>query len=63
MRVQWGTVVASDALGNAVLAGGVEGTLDLGGGPLEGTAGASNVYLGKLSGMGEYDWAKIFGDT
>jgi hypothetical protein len=56
-------VVASDALGNAVLAGGVEGTLDLGGGPLEGTAGASNVYLGKLSGMGEYDWAKIFGDT
>jgi hypothetical protein len=59
---QYGTSVASDSAGNALVAGYFSGTLDLGGASLV-NAGPPDVFLAKLDPSGAPLWAKQFGDT
>jgi hypothetical protein len=55
-----GTAVGVDGSGNAIVAVGVFGTSDFGGGPLT-TAGGSDVALVKYSPTGAYLWSRKFG--
>ncbi|MCC6557504.1 MAG: hypothetical protein IT372_31520 [Polyangiaceae bacterium] len=56
--------VVADAQGNIYLAGNFEGTIDLGGGPLVSTgAGATDVFIAKLSPAGAHLWSKRFGSA
>jgi hypothetical protein len=54
--------VAFDGAGNIIVAGNFEGTMDLGGGPMT-SAGASDLFVGKLDSTGKHLWSKRFGDT
>ncbi len=54
--------IATDGAGNVILAGGFQGTLDLGAGQLT-SATKNDVYLGKLDPYGNTIWSKRFGDT
>jgi len=55
------TCVAADGVGNVILAGSVQGDLDLDGTVL--SAGASShAYIAKLSSAGTLLWARSFGD-
>lgn len=58
--------VAVDGAGNVLLAGTVEGEIDLGGGPLppvSGAGSARDVYLAKLDAQGKHVWSKRVGDA
>ena len=59
---QLGLAVAADEVGNAVLTGAFDGTLDFGGGPLA-SAGAQDILLVKLDANGSHLWSKRFGDS
>jgi len=52
---QFASVLAVDNTGNVVLAGGFQGGLDFGGGPLNGQS-----FLAKLDPSGSYLWGKAF---
>jgi len=53
---------ATDASGNVVVTGSVQGAIDFGGGTLP-TAGQSDIFLAKISSGGFHLWSKRFGDT
>lgn len=55
-------MVATDAQGNIYVAGGMTGTIDLGGGPLT-SAGTEDVLVASFTEHGDYRWAKTFGST
>ena len=59
---QHGRAVAADDAGNVVVAGALQGTADLGGGPLV-SAGATDVFVAKLDASGSHVWSKRFGDA
>jgi hypothetical protein len=52
------TSVAVDATGNVVVTGTFVGSIDLGGGPLDGGQGPGLVFIGKLDRNGAYTWSK-----
>jgi hypothetical protein len=52
--------IAADASGNVVMTGTFSGGIDFGGGALW-TAGSSDVFLVKLTGAGNYVWARRMG--
>lgn len=54
--------VAADALGNIVLAGGFEGSVDFGGGQLA-SAGGSDIFAARFGTGGEHLWSARFGDA
>lgn len=56
------SVVTTDAQGNIYVAGGMAGTIDLGGGPLT-SAGPEDVLVASFTAHGDYRWAKRFGST
>lgn len=56
------TALASDGLGNVVLAGNVTGSVDLGGGPLT-SAGGTDVLVAAYSGDGAHLWSRVLGDA
>jgi hypothetical protein len=62
---QYGYAVAADAAGNVVVAGGFQGSIDLGGGPL--TAASSkpqfDIFVAKFDAAGAHVWSKSFGST
>ena len=55
-----GTMVATDALGNVVVTGYVNGTVDLGGGPV--TSAYQDIFVVKFRASGTYLWSHLFGD-
>ena len=57
-----GMAVRADSLGNVVVAGTFEGTIDLGGGTLT-SAGGRDLFVAKFSPTGQYLWSKQFGGT
>jgi hypothetical protein len=59
---QESAAIATDAERNVVVTGSVQGTADLGGGPLPGGA-AFNAFLVKLDPQGNYRWGKVLGAT
>jgi hypothetical protein len=54
--------IASDSLGNAIVTGHANGSIDFGGGALT-SAGSSDVYVAKLGGGGAHVWSQIYGDS
>lgn len=55
--------VAADASGNVVFAALAQGTIDFGGGPLEGTNGNTrDIVIAKLAPDGSHRWSKRFGE-
>jgi len=62
-RTGWelSTNLATDATGNAVVAGRFDGTVDFGGGVLT-TAGGGDVFLVKFNPDGIHLWSRSFGD-
>lgn len=52
--------VAVDGAGNVIIAGGFEGTIDLGGGTLT-SAGSRDVFVAKFSPTGTHIWSKRYG--
>ena len=54
--------VAVDSAGDVIAYGYFNGTIDLGGGPLE-SAGSSDLYVVKYSPTGVHLWSKRFGDV
>jgi hypothetical protein len=57
---QAGGAVAVDAAGSVVIAGGFQGSIDFGGGPLT-SAGGEDVYLAKFTNGGAHVWSQAFG--
>ncbi len=53
--------ISLDALGNVVITGGMQGTIDFGGGALV-PGGADDFFVVKLDQQGKYVWAKRAGD-
>lgn len=53
--------VAVDSMGNVILTGSFEGSVNFGGGVLT-SAGSSDVYVTKLGSSGAFAWSKRFGD-
>jgi hypothetical protein len=51
-----------DVAGNVLLAGGIDGLVDFGGGQLAGF-GAQDVFIAKFDASGGDIWAKRFGDA
>jgi hypothetical protein len=58
---QYGRSVAADPMGNVVITGYFQGTMDFGGGPLT-TAGNSDIFVAKFDASGNHLWSKRFGD-
>jgi hypothetical protein len=54
--------VAVDSSGNVLIAGGFEGTIDLGGGPLM-SAGGDDIFMAQLDPVGNHVWSRRFGDA
>lgn len=54
--------IAATADGGLVIAGGIEGTLDLGNGPLT-SAGTRDAFVARLDAAGEPTWAHRYGDS
>lgn len=54
--------VTMDPTGNTIVAGSYTGTVGLGG-PQLSSAGAQDVFVGKLSSAGAHLWSKTFGDN
>jgi hypothetical protein len=59
---QAATHVATDRLGNIIVAGSFEGTVDFGGGELS-SSGGFNMVLAKLDAQGNHVWSRRFGDA
>ena len=59
---QFVRAIATDAQGNAVVAGHFLGALDFGGGPLV-SKGGKELFVAKLGASGEHDWSVRFGDV
>lgn len=59
---QIGNSVTVDLLGNAVVTGSVQSTVDFGLGPLS-AAGNGDIFIAKYNGNNMPQWAKIFGDN
>jgi hypothetical protein len=57
-----GTAVGTDSLGNVVMVGSFDGTIDLGGGPFT-SAGGRDLFVAKFSPAGQHLWSKQFGGT
>jgi hypothetical protein len=62
-KAQHATGVAVDSMGNILVAGRFEGTLDWGGGATLTNDGAMNAFLVKLDPNGGYTWSKQFGEA
>ncbi|MFT3770294.1 MAG: nucleotide-binding protein [Minicystis sp.] len=59
---QQGRAIAADAMGNVIVAGDFNGTIDFGGGALT-SAGGSDAFVAKLdAAAGNHVWSKRFGD-
>ncbi len=58
----YGLVLATDASGNAFLAGQLTGSADLGGGTLT-SAGSDDVFITKRDANGAHLWSKRYGDS
>jgi len=56
------TDVAFDSLGNVLITGQFEGSIDFGGGPLT-SAGGNDIFVAKLDANGNHLWSKRFGDA
>ncbi|UCF04203.1 MAG: hypothetical protein JSV33_09640 [bacterium] len=56
------TSTACDGLGNVIVTGDFDGTVDFGGGPLT-SAGGYDIFLAKLDANGNHLWSKRFGDA
>ncbi|MDC0741470.1 SBBP repeat-containing protein [Polyangium mundeleinium] len=54
--------LALDSVGNVLLTGGFNGSLDFGGGPLT-SAGGMDIYVAKLDVNGDHLWSKRFGNV
>lgn len=54
--------VATDSVGNVIVAGSFGGTVDFGGGPLI-SAGTNDVFLVKMNANGNHLWSRSFGDA
>ena len=59
---QWPLVIAHDAKDDLLLAGGLIGSMDFGGGPLT-SAGSADVVVAKLDPAGAHLWSQRFGAT
>lgn len=57
-RESYGNSIASDAMGNVVVAGTTQSALDFGGGPLPAREGTYGPYVVKLDGAGAHLWSK-----
>jgi hypothetical protein len=57
-----GMAVGTDSLGNVVVVGSFDGTIDFGGGPLT-TAGGRDLFAARFSPAGQHLWSKRFGGT
>ena len=60
--LQFATGVASDPSGNVLVTGGLYGSANFGGGTLT-SAGDADVFVAKLSALGEHLWSKRFGSS
>jgi hypothetical protein len=58
---QTGRAIAADPMGNVIVAGDIDGTVDFGGGPLA-PAGGADAFVVKLDASGTHVWSKRFGD-
>lgn len=58
---QYDPAIAVDVAGDVILAGGLEGTIDFGGGALT-HAGWGDVFVAKFGSDGTHVWSKRFGD-
>ena len=58
MGVPFCRALAVDALGNVAIAGHTYEAIDLGGGPLPQTNGATNIFIGKFDRNGKHLWSK-----
>lgn len=54
--------VAQTADGGVVAAGWYGGTIDLGGGPLDGSGSTQYIFLAKFNAAGEHQWSRRFGN-
>jgi hypothetical protein len=63
MYVQRTAALAVNTNGAVALVGDFGGQLDFGGGPLIGTPGNSDVFIAKLDDLGNYVFARSFGDA
>jgi uncharacterized protein (AIM24 family) len=59
---QIGNCVAADALGNVVITGELNGTVDFGGGPLT-SAGGADIFVARFDANGIHIWSKRFGSA
>ncbi|MBI4701343.1 MAG: SBBP repeat-containing protein [Deltaproteobacteria bacterium] len=59
---QYGTGIAVDGSGNALVTGMFTGTVDFGGGQLA-SAGGEDIFVAKLDKDGKHLWSKRFGDA
>ncbi len=57
--IQTGSAVAVTGAGEVIVTGTFDGTIDLGGGPLQ--SAGQDIFLGKLDGFGNHVWSKHFG--
>ncbi len=58
-----GNGVAVDSADNVLLTGEFKGSIDFGGGALNGVNGKADVFAAKLSSSGSHVWSKRFGDS
>ncbi|MBI4701540.1 MAG: hypothetical protein HY744_10330 [Deltaproteobacteria bacterium] len=61
-KEQFGQALCADQSGNVFVTGGFDGTLNLGGTPLQ-SAGGGDVFLAKFDTSGAHVWSKGFGDA
>jgi hypothetical protein len=54
--------IATDSMGNVVMAGGLKGSADFGAGSVQ-SKGAEDVFVVKFDPMGNYKWGQYFGDA
>jgi FlgD Ig-like domain len=59
---QAGTSISTDAVGNVFVTGGIQGTVDFGGGPLT-SAGDYDIVVAKFDANGNHQWSQRFGDA
>src|SRR5262249_17807764 len=57
------TAVATDASGNIVITGSLQGSADFGGGVLTSSGHYNDVFIAKYSSSGAHLWSKRFGST
>lgn len=55
--------VAVDPVGNVVIAGYFDGSVDFGGGALTATAGGTDVFVAEFDASGNHIWSNSFGDA